>query len=67
MPTEPALSVPTPEPTPQHAESDPFQRPSGTQGGGPGEGEGYEGADRGIISVRNALNLGVLHKPTRVF
>ncbi|MCJ1474965.1 hypothetical protein MMC13_003625 [Lambiella insularis] len=45
VPTQPALSVPTPEPTPQHA--NPFQPPSGTNTGEDGT---YEGADRGFMS-----------------
>lgn len=41
VPTEPALSVPTPEPTPQ-AES-PFAKPSNDAN--------YEGADRSLVGV----------------
>jgi hypothetical protein len=66
IPTQPALSVPTPDPTPQPV-TDPFQRPpmpgnsmSGTENGGgargfDGAGEQYEGADRGFLSVCQPL------------
>ena len=62
IPTQPALSVPTPDPTPQPI-TDPFQRPPmpedatpGVENGGgtrgvDGAGEQYEGADRGFLSV----------------
>ena len=46
VPTQPALSVPTPEPTPQ-AES-PFNKPGQTPGLPEEE---YEGADRGLLTV----------------
>ena len=62
IPTEPALSVPTPDPTPQQA-MDPFQKPPGAATGTPGpevsaatrgqeSGDpSYQGADRSLLSV----------------
>ena len=55
IPTQPALSVPTPEPTPQHADTDPFQAPSNPRSGEAGTDESYEGADRGFLSVSRSL------------
>ena len=55
IPTQPALSVPTPEPTPQHADTDPFQVPPNTRSGEAGADESYKGADRGFLSVRRSL------------
>ena len=49
LPTEPALSVPTPDATPQPT-TDPFNRPS--EGDTRSHDDGpYEGADRGFMSV----------------
>jgi hypothetical protein len=51
VPTQPALSVPTPEPTPQGEGMGPFSKPGeheGTRGDGR-EGE-YAGADRSLLS-----------------
>lgn len=63
VPTQPALSVPTPDPTPQQY-TDPFQKPAGGPTSpfmGPdgqmqvkkedGTVENYEGADRGLLGV----------------
>ena len=50
IPTQPALSVPTPDPTPQQS-MDPFQKPPSSDRGIDGQGENYEGADRGFLSV----------------
>lgn len=62
IPTQPALSVPTPDPTPQQ-QTDPFQRPAETRSPfmGPdghlvvkkedGSVENYEGADRSLLGV----------------
>ncbi|KAI4146371.1 MAG: hypothetical protein L6R39_003477, partial [Caloplaca ligustica] len=50
IPTQPALSVPTPDPTPQPI-NDPFGKPAMSSERGPSDqGENYEGADRGFIS-----------------
>ncbi len=69
VPTQPALSVPTPDITPQQY-TDPFQRPSdgpsspfmGTDGqvkvrGADGQEENYEGADRNLITVSSHPDL----------
>lgn len=48
MPTQPALSVPTPEATPQGA--DPFQKPA-AEARNENLDENYAGADRGLMSV----------------
>lgn len=50
VPTQPALSVPTPDPTPQN-QMDPFQKPQSSERGNGGQGDNYEGADRGFLSV----------------
>lgn len=62
IPTQPALSAPTPDPTPQQA-SDPFQQPPDGSAGTPdANGSGairglndadpnYQGADRSLLSV----------------
>ncbi|MCJ1295487.1 hypothetical protein MMC34_007050 [Xylographa carneopallida] len=65
IPTQPALSVPTPEPTPQHADTDPFQAPSNPRSGEAGTDESYEGADRGFLSdlAMNAVMGGKHNKP----
>ena len=49
VPTEPALSVPTPDPTPQQA-MDPFQKPQEYSETRPDE--NYQGQDRSLLSVR---------------
>ncbi|KAL8951775.1 MAG: hypothetical protein Q9222_002266 [Ikaeria aurantiellina] len=50
VPTQPALSVPTPDPTPQPI-GDPFQKPAMSSENGPNDkGDHYEGADRGFLS-----------------
>ncbi|KAL8867238.1 MAG: hypothetical protein Q9174_005792, partial [Haloplaca sp. 1 TL-2023] len=50
IPTQPALSVPTPDPTPQPI-SDPFDKPPMSSERGPSEGgDNYQGQDRGFLS-----------------
>ena len=51
VPTQPALSVPTPDPTPLQ-EANPFEKPQSLERGMDGQGDNYEGADRGFLSVR---------------
>ncbi|KAL8893429.1 MAG: hypothetical protein Q9192_005278 [Flavoplaca navasiana] len=50
IPTQPALSVPTPDPTPQPI-GDPFQKPPMSSDRAQNEGgDNYQGADRGFLS-----------------
>ena len=67
IPTQPALSAPTPDPTPQQA-SDPFQQPPHGSVDTPGAiGNGtrdqnstdpnYQGADRSLLSVRWLITI----------
>ena len=53
IPTQPALSVPTPDPTPQPI-THPFSQPS-EKASEDETAEGYEGADRSLLGVRKAL------------
>lgn len=71
VPTQPALSVPTPDPTPQPTAS-PFHQPtsaSGTPipgsigyGGQPGAESSYQGTERSLLSVGLIANLGFEEK-----
>ena len=68
IPTQPALSVPTPDPTPQQA-TGPFQHPPGTSAAvvasdgtavvknEDGTVEHYEGADRSLLGVRGMATV----------
>lgn len=68
IPTQPALSVPTPDPTPQQT-TDPFQHPPGTSSAvvasdgtavvrnEDGTVEHYEGADRSLLGVCYAIKV----------
>jgi len=60
IPTQPALSVPTPDPTPQQY-NDPFNKPGGVGPDGVmrnADGSGVSEQDRGLISVCDTiLNL----------
>ncbi|KAL8690423.1 MAG: hypothetical protein Q9218_004123 [Villophora microphyllina] len=61
IPTQPALSVPTPDPTPQPID-DPFNKPPMSSERGPNEGsENYEGADRGFLSDLATNAMGGKH------
>ncbi|KAL9585177.1 MAG: hypothetical protein Q9203_004367, partial [Teloschistes exilis] len=58
IPTQPALSVPTPDPTPQPIDN-PFDKPTMSADRGPNDGNNnYEGADRGFLSdlATNAIS-----------
>ena len=59
IPTQPALSVPTPETTPHHADTDPFQKPPEASSGEDGGDGSYEGTDRGFLSVSCAPHVAV--------
>ena len=50
IPTQPALSVPTPDPTPQHS-TGPFPTPAEPNTVKDGNEEAYEGADRSLLGV----------------